>query len=339
MKTPAYNTLHYIKPGIDMRNTFPPGLQNHRGFARTFQPGKLTLGLIAPFMGYADSPFPDMADFPALVKQADHSGLGALWVRDVPFYDPGFGDVCQIYDITATLGYLSAVTENITLGAAGYVSPLREPILTAKEAASIDQLSGGRFILGLAGGDRPGEYPAFGKSFDNRAERFRENWRTIRRLTEQSFPQFSTEHGGRFHGNIDLVPKPVQGRLPIMTVGRARQDLSWIANESDGWLWYSADLPHLKKIMAELDSLNQSDIWRPFATGNFVELLENAHAPLQVFNSIYLRSGNKALADFYSQQAEAGVAHIIANLKPTRRPPLETMQDFLENIVSQFQAG
>ena len=96
MKTPAYNTLHYIKLGIEMKNTLPPGLQNHRGFTRTFQPGKLTLGLIAPFMGYADSPFPDMADFPALAKQADHSGLGALWVRDVPFYDPGFGDVGQI---------------------------------------------------------------------------------------------------------------------------------------------------------------------------------------------------------------------------------------------------
>ena len=67
-----------------MEKTVPQHLQNHRGFARTFQPGKLTLGLIAPFMGYADSPFPDMTDFTALVKQADGSGLGALWVRDVP---------------------------------------------------------------------------------------------------------------------------------------------------------------------------------------------------------------------------------------------------------------
>lgn len=72
----------------------------------------------------------------------------------------------------------------------------------------------------------------------------------------------------------------------------------------------------MKKLMAELDGLNQSGIWRPFGTGNFIELLENADAP----------------------QAEIGVAHIIANLKPTRRPPLETMQDFLENIVPQFKA-
>lgn len=322
-----------------MEKTLPPALQNHRGFARSFQPGKLTLGLIAPFMGYADSPFPDMTDFSALVKQADNSGLGALWVRDVPFYDPNFGDVGQIYDITATLGYLSAITANITLGSAGYVSPLREPILTTKEAASIDQLSGGRFVLGIAGGDRPSEYAAFNKDLDNRAARFQENWQTIRRLSEQAFPQFTTEHGGRFLGNLDLVPKPVQNRLPMLTVGRARQDLRWIANESDGWLWYSADLPHLRALLAELERLNETGIWRPFGTCNFVELLEDANAPLQVFNSIYLRGGSKALADFYSQQAEEGVAHIIANLKPTRRPSLETMQDFLENIVPHFQAN
>lgn len=258
-----------------MERTVPQHLQHHRGFARTFQPGKLTLGLIAPFMGYADSPFPDMTHFTRLVKQADDSGLGALWVRDVPFYDPNFGDVGQIHDITATLGYLNAITQRITLGSAGYVSPLREPILTAKEAASIDQLSGGRFVLGLAGGDRPSEYPAFGKEFDNRAERFQENWQVIRRLTEQSFPRFGTEHAGHFLGNLDLVPKPVQGRLPMMTVGRARQDLRWIANESDGWLWYSADLQHLRDLMAELERLNESGIWRPFGTGNFVELLED----------------------------------------------------------------
>lgn len=318
--------------------TLPSHLQNHRGFSRTFQQGKLTLGMTAPLMGYADSPFPDMTDFTRLAQMADNSGLGAIWVRDVPFYDPNFGDVGQIYDTTATLGYLSALTQNITLGSAGYVSPLREPILTAKEAASIDQLSGGRFLLGLSSGDRPSEYGAFAKNFDNRGERFRENWQIIRQLTEQSFPRFDTEFNGRFDGNLDLVPKPVQNRLPMLTVGRARQDLDWIANHSDGWLWYSADLAHLKGLLAELQSLNKTDIWRPFSTGNFIELDDNPNAPLHVFNSIYLRSGSKALADFYARQQEAGVAHIIANLKPTRRPALETMQDFLENIVPQFKA-
>ena len=53
----------------------PERLQNHRGFARTFQPGKLTLGLIAPFKGYPDSPVPEMDDFATVIKAADQSGI------------------------------------------------------------------------------------------------------------------------------------------------------------------------------------------------------------------------------------------------------------------------
>ena len=94
----------------------PERLQNHRGFARTFQPGKLTLGLIAPFKGYPDSPVPEMDDFATVIKAADQSGIATLWVRDVPFYDPSFGDVAQIYDPSVTLGYLAALTQNVGLG-------------------------------------------------------------------------------------------------------------------------------------------------------------------------------------------------------------------------------
>ena len=215
----------------------PERLQNHRGFARTFQPGKLTLGLIAPFKGYPDSPVPEMDDFATVIKAADQSGIATLWVRDVPFYDPSFGDVAQIYDPSVTLGYLAALTQNVALGSAGYVSPLREPILTAKEAASAEQISGGRFLLGLASGDRPTEYPAFAADFNNRAERYREAWQIIRRLTQEKFPAFNSEHYGRFSGNLDLVPKPAHG-LPMLAIGRARQELDWIANQADAWIWH-----------------------------------------------------------------------------------------------------
>ncbi|MFC6276065.1 LLM class flavin-dependent oxidoreductase [Psittacicella hinzii] len=127
-----------------------------------------------------------------LAQMADNSELADLWVRDVPLYDPEFGDVGQAYDPFVTLGYLAAVTKNISLGTAGIVTTLREPILTAKQAVSMDQLSKGRFLLRLATGDRPREYPAFNQSFLNRGECFRETWDIITRLMYQSYPDFST---------------------------------------------------------------------------------------------------------------------------------------------------
>lgn len=153
-------------------------------FSQVFQQDKLTLGLIAPFKGYADTPFPDIADLGDLAELADQLGFSALWLREVPFYDPHFGDVGQGLDPFVALGYLAARTKNIALGTAGIVSPLRSPAHIAKSATSVDNLTQGRFILGLSSGDRPVEYPAFNENFENRAERFRESFDLIRTLTD-----------------------------------------------------------------------------------------------------------------------------------------------------------
>ena len=318
--------------------TLPAHLQNHAGFSRTFIPGKMTLGLIAPFKPYADTPIPSMDDFAQMAKMADEGGVAALWVRDVPFYDPNFGDVGQGHDVAVTLGYLAAITRNIAIGTAGYVSPLRDPILTAKEAASADQFSNGRFILGLSSGDRPVEYPAFNKDFDNRSERFRENWDIIRTLTEESFPSKSTRFNGSFNGQIDLVPKPVGDRLPMVTIGRSRQDLKWFAEQSDAWIWHGVDPKQSGKIIHTIEELGDGQTWHPFGYANFVELLDDPNAPAKLYNNIYLRGGAKGLVEYWQEQEAQGVAHITVNLKPSQRPAVEVMQDFVENIVPHFAA-
>ncbi|KAE9528968.1 TIGR03571 family LLM class oxidoreductase [Testudinibacter aquarius] len=317
----------------------PDYLQHHAGFSRTFVPNRLTLGVIAPFLPYPDSPFPDLESMGQMAKMADDGGVAALWVRDVPLYDPAFGDVGQAYDTSVMLGYLSAMTKRIAIGTAGYVSPLRNPILTAKEATSADQLSGGRFILGLASGDRPVEYPVFQQDFDQRAERFRENWQIIRTLSEQKFPVQHNRLGGSFTGNLDLVPKPVHGRLPMIAIGRARQEISWFANQADAWIWHGVAPEQLRSILKQLRELGDGKTWKPFGYGIFVELSENAHEPVRLFNHAYLRGGSKGLVEFWQEQEAQGVAHVSVNFKPSRRPAVELMQDFVENIMPHFQAA
>ncbi|MDU8923738.1 TIGR03571 family LLM class oxidoreductase [Pasteurellaceae bacterium LIM206] len=316
----------------------PNHLRNHRGFSRTFVPNRLTLGLIAPFKPYPDTPIPNMEDFAEMARIADRGGVAALWVRDVPFYDPNFGDVGQGYDVAVTLGYLAAITKEIAIGTAGYVSPLRDPIITAKEAASADQLSAGRFILGLSSGDRPVEYPAFDKTFENRGERFRENWDIIRTLTETEFPVKSSRHSGELTGNLDLLPKPFNGRLPMVTIGRSRQNLNWFAHQSDAWIWHGVDPSKAGEIVRKIADLGDDKTWHPFGYANFVELLEDPNAPAELYNNIYLRGGANALVAFWQEQEAQGVAHITVNLKPSRRPALEVMQDFVENVASRFKA-
>lgn len=318
--------------------SLPSHLQQHTAFKRVFQPGKLTFGLIAPFKGYPEGPIPDMDDHRELAQMADEGGISALWLRDVPFYDPNFGDAGQVYDPMVDLGYLAGVTKNIALGTAGIVSPLRNPVLTAKQAASVDRLSGGRLLLGMSSGDRPVEYPAFGYDFNNRADRFREAWDVIRLLTENSFPKGSTEYYGNFNGGIDLVPKPAVPRLPMITIGRARQDMSWIANHSDAWIWHGVDPKRAGDIVKEIAELGDGQTWHPFGYANFLELSENPNEPLRLFNNIFMRAGRNTLMEFWKQQESVGVSHITLNLKPSQRPAKDVLQELIEDVLPSFSA-
>lgn len=82
-----------------------PGAKRHPAFAKVFAPGHLTFGLIAPLEGYPDSAAPTMKDHLALAIQADKAGFAALWLRDVPLLDPGFGDAGQVFDPLSTPRY------------------------------------------------------------------------------------------------------------------------------------------------------------------------------------------------------------------------------------------
>ena len=106
---------------------------------------------------------PDLSRHRERAELVDRLGFRAIWMRDVPLWLPrALGDAGQVFDPIVYLGYLAAATRNVLLVTAAIVLPLRQPLLLAKQVASIDALSGGRRILGVASGDRPLEYPAFG---------------------------------------------------------------------------------------------------------------------------------------------------------------------------------
>ncbi len=145
----------------------------HRGFRRTFRQGHLSLGMFFPLEAF-EGDTPSMLNQVTLAKRAEELGFSALWFRDVPLRDPGFGDVGQVFDPWVYLGHMAAHTTNIALGTASIALPLHHPLHAAKAAASVDQLSNGRLLLGVASGDRPVEFPAFNIDPEKRGKVFRE---------------------------------------------------------------------------------------------------------------------------------------------------------------------
>lgn len=311
-------------------------LANHVAFSRTFQAGQLTIGFIAPACGYPDSPFPSLSDQAEIVQSLDDSDAAALWLRDVPFYDPSFGDTGQVLDPLVYAGWLAALTHRIAIGTAGIVTPLREPVIAAKQIATADQLLGGRFLAGMASGDRPTEYPAFGVDFASRVERYQEAVALIKTLTSASFPRLKTEHFGQLRGDIDLVPKPAAPRIPMIAIGRAGQSLEWLAQNVDAWIWHG-DAQRMPDILPHWREVTAARGFVPFGYGAMFDLDANPNAPLQTGR--VLRGGRHALKDFFARQREAGINHVALNLKPTRRPALDIIAELQEHILPEFAVG
>ncbi|WP_206995448.1 LLM class oxidoreductase [Trinickia mobilis] len=311
------------------------------GFSRVFAPGHLTLGFILPLEGYPDSPVPTMKDHAAVTRLADELGFAALWARDVPTFDPAFGDVGQIFDPFTYLGFLAANTSRIALGTGSAVITLRHPLLLAKQAASIDRLTNGRLLLGVASGDRASEYPAFGleADFEQRGDRFREAFELLRLATEQDFPVGTFPRFGSLTGRLDTVPKPTVREIPTFVTGRSRQDVEWIARNSDGWFFYNVGLERVSLITRTwFDAVwrvNGEAVFKPFLEGLFLQFEEDPDFPLSSIPA-GIRVGRNGLIRYLDTLRQAGVNHAAFNPKPSRRPFAEILQELSEYVLPQF---
>ncbi|MDN2703524.1 LLM class oxidoreductase [Janthinobacterium sp. SUN100] len=312
-------------------------LAQHAPFRRVFSPGKLTFGLIAPLEAYPCTPVPTLQDHERMARLVDDAGFASIWLRDVPFLDPAFGDAGQVFDPFVYAGFLASVTKRIGIGTAGIVLPLRDPVIVAKQAASVDQLSGGRFLLGLSTGDRPAEYPAFGADFDNRDERYREAFALLRQLGEQDFPAATTQHYGTLDGTLDLLPKPVRQRLPMLAIGRSRQPIDWLARNVDAWIWSVDDAQAIQDILASLRHHAGEQPPPAYGYATFFDLDKDPDAPPRRFYNV-VRIGRHALIDRWQAQRELGVRHVALNMKPSQRPAEEVIAEMAEHVLPLFHA-
>lgn len=314
-----------------------PVMRDHPAFGRLFRPGRLTFGLLAPLEGYPDQPIPTLHNQAVLVRRADELGIAALWLRDVPFYDPNFGDVGQLWDPMVYAGWLAAETRQVAIATAGAILPLREPLILAKQATSLDHLSGSRFMLGLASGDRPDEFPSMGLRFEDRAERYREALAVLRAATEGHFNRHAGTHYGSLNGSLDLLPKPLAPRLPMIAIGRGGQKLEWIASHVDAWIWHGSNPQEMADVVPAWRAAVGKGYFKPYGYGAWFELLDDPEAPLEPGR--VLRTGRKALIALWKDQERRGVSHVVLNMKPARRPAAEMIEELAEYVLPEFPAG
>ena len=307
----------------------------NRGYAAVFRPGRLSLGLVVPLESYVHSPTPTMARHVERVQLAEALGFSAVWLRDIPFNVPSFGDAGQMFDPFTYLGFLAAKTERIALGVASIVLPLRHPAHVAKAAASVDVLSGGRLILGVASGDRPDEYPALALPFADRGARFRESVAYIERMRETT-PAFENAYGSP-DGGMDMLPKPAGTKLPLLITGGSQQDQDWIARHGDGWITYPRQIEQQAKLIADwrarVDAAGEPA--KPVMQSLYVDLVDNPGALPEPIH-LGLRLGIRHLRAYLSALETIGVNHVAINLRLNRADTEATLQALAADVLPDF---
>ncbi len=307
----------------------------NKGYNAVFRPNRLSIGLVVPLERYTAGPVPSMMQHLERVQLAEKLGFKAIWLRDVPFNVPSFGDAGQVYDPFVYLGFLAGQTERIALGVASIILPLRHPAHVAKAAASADALSGGRLILGVASGDRPAEYPALNQPFADRGGKFRASFNYIRQVAEDA-AAFENDFGSPY-GGMDMLPKPVAGKLPLLITGGSQQDSEWIARNGDGWMIYprstGVQTGVIRNWRAQVEAAGRPA--QPVMQPLYIDLTDDPETPPQPIH-LGFRLGAKHLRNYLKSLEAIGLNHVALNLRFNQADIEKTLRYLADEILPDF---
>jgi probable F420-dependent oxidoreductase len=195
-------------------------------------------------------------EYVAMARAAENLGFDTLWLGDHLLYRYGDGSTRGPWEVWTMLSALAASTSRIRLGPLVAATAFHAPPMLAKLAATVDEISGGRLILGLGAGWNETEFRGFGFPFDHRISRFEEALTIIRTLLREG----SIDFDGRFFQarDCELLPKPARpGGPPLMVGSVGPRMLEITLPHVDMWnVWYrdSNNSPAgLEPILRQLD--------------------------------------------------------------------------------------
>jgi probable F420-dependent oxidoreductase len=175
-------------------------------------------------------------EYRAMARAAEEVGFDSIWVGDHLLYRDEGQPERGPWEAWTLLTALAASTERVQIGPLVACTAFHNPAVLAKTAATLDEVSGGRLILGMGAGWNEPEFRAFGIPFDHRASRFEEAFEVIRRLLAGE--RVTLE--GRFHRVEDavLLPRPPR-RPPLMVGSTGERVLRFALPHVDAWnTWY-----------------------------------------------------------------------------------------------------
>jgi alkanesulfonate monooxygenase SsuD/methylene tetrahydromethanopterin reductase-like flavin-dependent oxidoreductase (luciferase family) len=192
----------------------------------------LKVGIQLPEVEW-EVPFPELI---GMAQAAERVGFDSLWLGDHLLYDLPVGPRGP-WEVWTSLAAIAASTERIALGPLVASTSFHAPQMLAKQAATVDAISGGRLMLGLGAGWNEREYRAFGFAYDNRVSRFDEAFTIIRTLLHDGDIDF---HGTYYDADNCVLHPRLDRHVPLMVGSNSPRMLSITLPYVQSWnIWWS----------------------------------------------------------------------------------------------------
>src|SRR4051794_5850910 len=223
------------------------------------------------WFGVGSGAYADAEGVGEIARTAEELGYESIWVGEHPvLIDPHeppspLPSHSELLDPVPVLAYAAAVTSRIRLGTGVVLLPMRNPVILAKQLATIDVLSQGRLTVGIGVGYVPGEYETVGVPFHRRGRRADEWIDALRTLWRDDQPELRGDFTS--FGGIQCRPQPVQpGGPPILASGMSTAARRRAVTRCEGWYGFFQDLDATRAAIDELTRLAE-EVERPAELG------------------------------------------------------------------------
>lgn len=286
--------------------------------------------------------WPELRDMILLIED---TGFDSIWVGDHLLYRGEVTGSSGPWECWTQLSAIAALTERVELGPLVAATSFHNPAMLAKKAATIDEISGGRLILGLGAGWNRTEYEAFGFPYDHRVSRFEEAFTIIRTLLRDGAIDFAgTYYTAR---DCEILPRgPRPHGPPILIGSHGSRMLRITAPHMDAWnawhAWFGNDPDGLAPFLEQIDS-------EVAAAGRDPNAVEKTVAVLvQLSGGAGRRAGSftrgqarplvgdpEHIAAGLDRFARMGISHLQLVLDPISRSSIEEMSEIIRLVRSR----
>ncbi len=246
--------------------------------------------------------------------EAERAGCDSVWSTDHILMPINSGTPYErIFDSMTTLSYLASITDRAKLGISSLITAMRNPVVVAKQLATIDNLSDGRIMIATSAGWNEREFAHLGSNFHNRGKRLDASIRLIRALWRGE-TRFKSRILGIDFRNVVFEPRPIQKHLSIWIGGTSEAAMKRAVTLGDGWHPNVQPLDQFTKLVSDFRGISPDAKTKEIC----VRIAINTKAEQSEYKSPQgerriMLSGNQAQnKKILSALAQLGVSYIIA---------------------------